>query len=112
MAEANDPYFRVAIARGEIRILLADEDPDTVENIDGFVQLADGTTRTFTALTLTEVARAMTKWEQSGESLSGAHQRVPDLIIVREGGVASIVGAVDDVADELPIMDEDRSSSS
>jgi ABC-type Fe2+-enterobactin transport system substrate-binding protein len=99
-----DHYLRVPITRGELRIVLGGEDPDTIENTDGFIDLDDGTTRTFTALTLAEVDRVMKKWEQSGESSSGAYLRVPDLIILRAGGAASIVAAVDDLAHELPII--------
>jgi hypothetical protein len=105
VAEADDPYFHVAIARGEIRILLGGEDPDTVENTDGFVDFNDGTTRSFTVLTLADVDRVMRKREQSGES--GAYLRVPDLVLLRAGGVASIVAALGDLADELPIVELD-----
>lgn len=71
MTSADDPYLRIEIPLGEIRILLGGEDPDTVENIEGLVDLSDGTTRTFTALTLAEVDRLMKKWERSGESSWG-----------------------------------------
>lgn len=104
MPAARDYYLRAAITHGEVRIVLGGEDPNTVENTDGFVDLDDGTTRTFTVLTVAEVDRLMKKWEQSGESLSGAHLRVPDLIVLRAGGVASIIAALDDLADELPII--------
>jgi hypothetical protein len=56
-------------------------------------------------LTLAEVERLMTKWQQSGESMSGAHLRVPDLVILRSGGVDSIVAAVEDLAEELPVIE-------
>jgi hypothetical protein len=100
-----DHYLHAAITRGEVRIALGDDHPDTVENTDGFIDLDDGTTRTFTVLTLAEVDRLMKKWEQSSESRSGAHLRVPDLIVLRAGGVASIIAALDDLADELPITE-------
>ena len=38
----------------EIRILLGDEDPNRVGNVDGFVDLDDGTPRTFTVLTIAD----------------------------------------------------------
>jgi hypothetical protein len=97
--------MRVPLARGAIRIALGGEDPDTIENTDGFIDLDDGTTRSFTVLTLAEVDRLMRKWEQSGESHSGAHLRVPDLVVLRRGGLASIVAALNDLADELPIIE-------
>lgn len=107
MADITDHYLRVPITHGRVRIALGGEDPDTVENTDGFIDLDDGTTRTFTVFTLAEVDRLMKKWEQSGESSSGAHLRVPDLIVLRAGGVGNIVTALDDLADEMPIIELD-----
>jgi hypothetical protein len=101
----GDPYLHLATARGEVRLLLGGEDPNTVENIDGFISLDDGTTRTFTALTLAEVDRAMKKWEHSGECLAGGYFQVPDLIIIRVGGIKNVLAAVEDAADELPAIE-------
>lgn len=38
----------------------------------------------------------------------GAHFRVPDLVILREGGVRSVAAAVEDLAQELPAIEADE----
>jgi hypothetical protein len=104
VTRADDAYLRVATAIGEVRILLGGEDPAIVENCDGFIHSPSGEVRSFTAMTLMEIDRVMQKWEASGESLSGAHLRVPDLVVLRSGGVDSVVAAVVDLAAELPVI--------
>jgi len=102
---SEDGYLHVPITHGEVRLLLgADDDPSTVENCDGFVEL-DGVVRSFTVLTLAEVGRLLGEWETPSEDISGAHLRVPDLIILRSGGVDSIVAAVVACVGELPVVD-------
>jgi hypothetical protein len=55
-------------------------------------------------LTLAEVERLMAMWQQSAECGQGADLRVPDLAILRSGGVDNVVAAVEDLAAELPVL--------
>ena len=97
------PYLRVPFPGGQVVILLgAEDDPATVENCDGYVVLDDGTHRTFTALTVAEISRLLTKFQSTGEEGGGAYLRVPDLVILRSGGVDNVVAAVRVYTDELP----------
>jgi hypothetical protein len=105
---SGDPYVRVETASGEVRLLLGeDDDPATVENCDGFIAYTDGTVRSFSALTVAEVDRLLRRWEQTGESRAGA-LRVPDLVVLRTGGIDSIVAAVEEVVRDLPIVEIER----
>jgi hypothetical protein len=105
VSEPRDPYLSVSVEGGQVLILLgADDDPTTVENCDGHVLLEDGSRRTFTALTVAEISRLMGRWQSSGEEGGGAYLRIPDLIVLRSGGVDSIVSAVRALAEELPVV--------
>ena len=73
-----------------------EDDPDIVDNIDGYVYLDDGVVKTFTAVTLAEVDRMLTRWSQSGEALSGLYLCCPDLVLLRSPGLANITAAVED----------------
>ena len=48
----------------------------------------------------------MDPWQVSSEEGSGRYLLVPDLIVLRAGGVDEIVPAVEDLADELPVLTE------
>lgn len=102
----SDPYLRLPVHAGVVELLLgAEDDPATVENCDGFLVQPDGTKRSFTVLSLDEVSRVMDRWSMTGESMSGAHLRVPDLVIVRRGGVEAIAACVNDLAERLPVVE-------
>jgi hypothetical protein len=95
--KSGDPYVRLPVAGGEIRFLMnPDDDPATVDNVDGYVYLDDGSVKTFTALTLAEVDRILTRWTQSGEALSGLYLVCPDLVLLRSPGLPNITAAVQD----------------
>ena len=105
MSEPHDPYLRVPVAGGQVLILLAaEDDPATVENCDGHLELDNGSRRTFTALTVAEISRLMARWQSTGEASDGSYLRIPDLIVLRSGGVNSIVAAVLALAEELPAI--------
>ena len=90
---------------GQVLVLLgAEDDPATVENCDGHVLLDDGSHRTFTALTVAEISRLMARWESTGEEGGGAYLRIPDLVVLRSGGVDNIVAAVRALTEELPVV--------
>jgi len=70
------------------------EEIETVENVDVFVQFADGSKWTATVFTLAEVHRLMDRWAASGEALGGTYFWCWDGLIVRESGVAAMVGVL------------------
>jgi hypothetical protein len=95
--ENGDTYVRLPVAGGEIRFRMnPGDDPATVDNVDGYVYLNDGVVKTFTALTLVEVDRILTRWTQSGEALSGLYLVCPDLVLLRSPGLPNITAAVED----------------
>jgi hypothetical protein len=93
----SDSYLRLPVSGGEIRFRMnPDDDPATVDNVDGYVYLGDGVVKTFTALTLVEVERILTRWAQSGEALSCLYLCCPDLVLLRSPGLPNITAAVED----------------
>lgn len=100
----NDPY-RVDITAGEALFRLgADDDPETVENVDVSVTLHDGTRWSATFLTLDEIGRILDRWRASGEGLGGAYFSCPDLIIVRNGGIPAMSAVLDGLAAQNSIQ--------
>lgn len=114
MTDTDGPYSLLPIEGGEVRLLLgAEDDPATVDNCDGFVDGVDGSTKSFTIMTLAAIDRVMSRWESSGEGGSGSHLRVPDLIVLRSGGIDKIAAAVEDLVDELPpiVLEHDEGTA-
>ncbi|WP_030022155.1 hypothetical protein [Streptomyces monomycini] len=88
----NSPFYTIKEAQFDVTFILgADDDSDTVENIDAEVVLADGTRWSATFLTLHEISRIMDRWSTTGESLHGAYFQCPDLVITRKGGIDAMV---------------------
>jgi hypothetical protein len=77
--------FEVGFALGSA------EEIETVENVDVFVRLADGSEWTATVFTLAEVHRLMDRWAVSGEALGGKYFWCWDALFIRNAGVAAIV---------------------
>lgn len=78
-------------------MLEANEDPDSVCNVDGWIDVPGRGSWTGTFLSLAEVARLMEHWRETGENASGAYFVALDGIIVREPGVESILIAAQDL---------------
>ena len=55
-------------------------------------------------MTVNEIDCTIRRWEASREGLSGTHLRIPDLLVLRSGGVDSVVAAVVEIAAELPVI--------
>ncbi|MFJ2771110.1 hypothetical protein [Streptomyces sp. NPDC087300] len=84
----DEPWYRVRTKAFEAVFLPGpDEDLDAVCNVDVLVNLQDGSRWTATVFTLTEVARLMEVWAESGEALGGRYFWVTDGLIVRDAGV-------------------------
>jgi hypothetical protein len=88
----DGPLFCVRAEGFEARFALGSAaEVDSVENVDVFVQLADGSKWTATVFTLAEVRRLMDRWAVSGEARAGAYFWCWDGLIVRDAGVAPVV---------------------
>jgi hypothetical protein len=72
-------------------MLGAEDDPELVENVDVEVIMSDGSRWAATFISLMEIGRIMERWEITGEHLAGAYLRVPDLIVVKRGGLDNMV---------------------
>ncbi len=108
--------FEVDVAGARITFFLgADDNPETVENIDVEVRLDDGSRWSGTFLSLPEVARIMDRWQVTGEYLGGVFFQCRDLVIVRNPGVPAMTqlvarmvesGELRDTLMRLPDMNE------
>ncbi|RSS58420.1 hypothetical protein EF912_10560 [Streptomyces sp. WAC07061] len=80
-------------------ILGVDDDPDSVEDVDAIVTAPDGSRRTASLMTHGRIGEVMRRRVQTGESAHGLYLRVPDLVIMREGGLAAATKALTDLFD-------------
>jgi hypothetical protein len=111
---ANSPYVEVALEGGaEAAFLLgAEDDPDSVADIDVTVTLADGSRWSASLMTLGQIARVMAKWRVSGECLGGSYFQCQDLVIVEHGGIPAMTRLLngllvtDDLRNTLVRLDE------
>jgi hypothetical protein len=96
----DNSLLRLKLRDAEVIFMLgADNDKESVENVDAEIVLADGSRWSVTFLTLDEIGRIMARWAHSGECKSGAYFRVPDLVISRRPGIANMMAAVEDLID-------------
>ncbi|MGZ0146720.1 hypothetical protein ACXJJ3_06585 [Kribbella sp. WER1] len=96
MFAIDGPGFR-------LRLLLEEgESPESVCNVDGWIDTPDRGSWAATFLSLAEVGRLMERWRQTGENASGAYFAATDAIIIREPGVESIIAA----AQHLVVTDD------
>jgi hypothetical protein len=96
----DSSLLRLSIRDAEVIFMLgADDDKESVENVDAEIVLADGSRWSVTFLTLDEIGRIMGRWAHSREFKSGAYFRVPDLVISRKPGIANMMAAVEDLID-------------
>lgn len=72
-------------------MLGAEDSPELVENVDVEVALSDGSRWAATFISLAEIGRIMERWETTGEYLGGSYLRIPDLIVVKHGGLEKMV---------------------
>ena len=91
-----DPYVTVEEPTFVVRFLL---DPragtaDSVENVDAFVDLPDGSRWALTIVTVEEVRRLLAAWKITGEVANGSYFWVVDQIIVPAPGLAAMTAAI------------------
>ncbi|WP_345365414.1 hypothetical protein [Actinoallomurus liliacearum] len=72
-------------------MLGAEDEVDSVENVDVEVYLSDGTRWSATFMTMREIEKIMDRWRSSGENSGGRYFRSGDLVIVREAGISAMV---------------------
>ncbi|WP_250029360.1 hypothetical protein [Paractinoplanes maris] len=91
-----DPYLVVTEPTFVARFLLAPEAdaPETVANVDVFVDLADGSTWSLTIFTVGEVGRLLSVWRETGEAAHGSYFWASDQLIVPEPGVKAMTTAI------------------
>ncbi|MEV4392922.1 hypothetical protein [Nonomuraea sp. NPDC049607] len=97
----DSPYFTWAEDGFTLDILLDGEaDPSRLEAGDAIVTLPSGERYSALMLTLEEAGRIMDRHARSGESMGGRYCCTPDLVLVREAGVAGMVEVIRDLVDE------------
>ncbi|MGW5481786.1 hypothetical protein [Streptomyces sp. NPDC004008] len=66
------------------------EDVESVDNVDVFVDLKDGSRWSATIITLGQVEVIMARWADSGEALGGRYFWCSDGLIVRDLGISNM----------------------
>ncbi|WP_405411998.1 hypothetical protein [Streptomyces decoyicus] len=91
----DGPWYRVPTEHFEAAFLPnADEDLESVANVDVFVDLKDGSRRRATMITLAQVEVTMARWAESGEALGGRYFWCSDGLIVRDAGISNMTGVL------------------
>ena len=67
---------------------------ETVENVDAFVDLPDGSTWALTIFTVAEVSRLLAAWKDTGEVANGSYFWAVDQLIVPEPGIPAMTAAI------------------
>ncbi|WP_327584148.1 hypothetical protein OHA25_51455 [Nonomuraea sp. NBC_00507] len=95
-----DDYFSVDI------LLDGNVDAGDMEAGDSIITLSTGERYSALLLTTEELSRIMNRHEHSGESLGGRYFCAPDLIVVREKGVMSMVDVIRDIvhSEDVPAL--------
>lgn len=108
----DGPFYRVHTEHFEAAFVPnAGEDLESVDNVDVFIDLTDGSRWSATIITLAQVELVMKRWAASGEALGGRYFWVSDGLIVRDAGITSmtqvLVGLVenDEFAQVLQRLD-------
>jgi hypothetical protein len=90
--------MRVQFEGAEALFMLGtDDNVASVENVDVEVILNDGSRWSATFISLAEIGRVMERWKATGEHLSGTYLRVPDLILVNQGGIEEMVSVLNSI---------------
>ncbi|MGR4848730.1 hypothetical protein [Streptomyces sp. LARHCF252] len=113
---AHEPLVTVETADFSVTYVLAlDDDADTVEDVDAVIRARGGKGWTATFMTLRKIAEGMDDRSTTGECADGLYLRIPDLVIVREGGLDAMTRALVDLfgeygmdTDVLPRFDDDE----
>jgi hypothetical protein len=80
-------------------MLGAEDDKETVENVDAELRLPDGTRWSATFMTLRAIEQVMNRWTETGECSGGAYFQCPDLVIIPKGGLAAMLDSFKGIVD-------------
>ncbi|MFE5032003.1 hypothetical protein [Streptomyces sp. NPDC056683] len=113
---AHEPLVTMETAGFSVTYVLAlDDDADTVEDVDAVIRARDGRGWTATLMTPRKIADVMDHRSATGEYADGPYLRIPDLVIVREGGLDAMTRALVDLfgtygmdTDVLPRFEADE----
>ncbi|MFD5542867.1 hypothetical protein ACFWIJ_34905 [Streptomyces sp. NPDC127079] len=115
---AHEPLVTVETADFSVTYVLAlDDDAATVEDTDAVIHSRDGKGWTATFMTPRKITEVMHDRSTTGECADGLYLRIPDLVVVREGGLDAMTRALVDLfgtygmdTDVLPrfTVDEDE----
>ncbi|MEV1049750.1 hypothetical protein [Streptomyces sp. NPDC049887] len=87
----DGPWYRVRTEHFEAAFLPnSGEDLESVDNIDVFVDLKDGSRWSATIITLGQVEAIMARSAESGEALGGRYFWCSDGLIVRDPGISNM----------------------
>jgi hypothetical protein len=93
---ATGAYLTVEEPGFRARFLLDSETDteETVDNVDAFVDLPDGSCWALTIFTVDEVRRLLTVWKETGEVAHGSYFWAVDQLIVPGPGVPAMIAAI------------------
>ncbi|MFG3208109.1 hypothetical protein [Streptomyces sp. NPDC048192] len=87
----DGPWYRVHTEQFEAAFLPnAGEDLESVDNVDVFVDLKDGSRWSAAIITLAQVEILMKRWAANGEALAGRYFWCSDGLIVRDAGISNM----------------------
>ncbi|MFJ9855421.1 hypothetical protein [Streptomyces sp. NPDC101150] len=87
----DGPWYRVHTEQFEAAFLPnAGEDLGSVDNVDVFVDLKDGSRWSATIITLAQVEILMKRWAASGDAFGGRYFWCSDGLIVRDAGISNM----------------------
>lgn len=93
-----EPYYTHEEDDFRVDILVGTDDPGTLDDADIEVRLLPAGTRySASVMTVDVIRRIMDHHARSGESLGGRYLLIPDLLILRRGGVKEIVDVIRDL---------------
>ncbi|GGU94305.1 hypothetical protein GCM10010211_71750 [Streptomyces albospinus] len=87
----DGPWYRVSTEQFEAAFLPdANENLETVDNVEVEVRLRDGSRWSATMFTVAQVEVLMKRWAASGEALGGRYFWCSDELIVHDAGIGSM----------------------
>ncbi|GAA3851067.1 hypothetical protein GCM10023084_01640 [Streptomyces lacrimifluminis] len=97
----HNPLVTVETADFSVTYILGlDDDVDTVEDIDAVIRASDGKRWSASFMTPRKIAEVMDRHSSTGECANGLYLQIPDLMIVREGGLDAMTRALVDLFGE------------
>ncbi|MEU0718603.1 hypothetical protein ABZ498_15645 [Streptomyces lavendulocolor] len=98
---AHEPLVVVETPEFSVTYVLAlEDDADSVEDVDAIIRSHDGKEWSATLKTPARIAEMLDRYAVTGECAGGLYLQVPDLVIVREGGLDAMTRALVDLFGE------------